>query len=403
MKKRHVFLSLLLWLCLIGLPAQNTRDGRAPFITDLRAEKRNNLIRLTWSDSMDARGPVFIFRSTRPFSGTIPPNIKPVALPYGSRTYIDDIDDIENLHYFIAASDTGGQRFDIIIPQTNTVSVNIGDMAVLEQTPQAIPDHLAGTGIYNLRARPDGESVIITFNSQTADKNAILYRSMHPINQPQDLLNAVIIQPGVSSPFVDYPIPGLNWYYAVVYEDEITGGSLGIYPGRNSTVTAVGTSGEAAAARGIRLTPLPSMTIHSAVPASDFLWSIPDKTPLSPGVQKTLDNMAIPGKEPPPQKKPRVFSIDLETPASGEESALIQIVQDSFLKRDWENARSDLIHYLGLPRSKEVEYRARFYLGQTWYFTGHYNEALMEFLSVRSLHPNEANIWITAVLTAMVE
>jgi TolA-binding protein len=107
-------------------------------------------------------------------------------------------------------------------------------------------------------------------------------------------------------------------------------------------------------------------------------------------------------KAPLPSKKPRVFAVDLKSPAGGEESALFQIVKEYFEKRDWENSRIALLHYLSLPRSAEVEARARFYLGQAWYFTGNYREALFEFLSVQNLHPVEANIWIDAILTAMV-
>jgi hypothetical protein len=36
------------------------------------------------------------------------------------------------------------------------------------------------------------------------------------------------------------------------------------------------------------------------------------------------------------------------------------------------------------------------------YFTEKYREALFEFMAVKPLHPVEANIWIEAVLTAMV-
>jgi hypothetical protein len=101
-------------------------------------------------------------------------------------------------------------------------------------------------------------------------------------------------------------------------------------------------------------------------------------------------------------KIPRVFVVDLESPESGEESALFQIVNEQFCLLDWEGARVSLRHYLSLPRSRDVEARARFYLGQTLYYTGKYREALLEFLFIRSIHPVEANNWIDAILAAMV-
>jgi TolA-binding protein len=96
-----------------------------------------------------------------------------------------------------------------------------------------------------------------------------------------------------------------------------------------------------------------------------------------------------------------VFVRDLETPAGGEDSALMRIVQSSFSKREWENARVDLLHFLSLPHSEDTEGRARFYLGQALYFTGSCREALIEFLSVQSRHPAEAKDWIEAALTEM--
>jgi TolA-binding protein len=49
-----------------------------------------------------------------------------------------------------------------------------------------------------------------------------------------------------------------------------------------------------------------------------------------------------------------------------------------------------------------MEARARFYLGQSHYFSGSYREALIEFISVQSLYPVEANEWIQEILSRLV-
>jgi TolA-binding protein len=133
-----------------------------------------------------------------------------------------------------------------------------------------------------------------------------------------------------------------------------------------------------------------------------FLTEIPGSVPLSAESQNILRNTQLPQKAPLILKSPRVFSVDLTAPTGGEESALFQIISDYFVNFEWESARISLQHYLSLPRSREIEIRARFYFGQTLYYTGSYREALMEFLYFRSLDPSEANRWIDAVLTAMV-
>jgi len=420
MKKKQLsfFCIHFLFVC-IALFSQ----GREAFsyVTQIRIEARNNLVRLTWVDSPDARGPVYIFRSTRPFSGSIPANIRPITVRYGVQYYIDDIDDIENIYYFIAASDTSGRRYDIIIPQTNSSNVNLSmtqtqiqpqtqaaasGISPTEERGQTMPSVQLAQRIYNLRAdsisSADGDGVVITFDIAGPEKNAVLYRSMQPLSRSVDLLNAVIIQSRVRSPFVDYPLPGFFWYYAVIYEDEISGGNIDIRPGSNATVTGINISGEQMAEQSMRPIPLPMLGLANVVGEGYFLPEAIEQIPLSPRAESMLRDARITAKAPHVLKTPRVFVTDLESPSSGEESTLFQIVNDYFCFLDWENARISLQYYLSLPRSKEVEARARFYLGQTFYYTVRYREALLEFLSIRSLHPAEANSWIEAILSAMV-
>jgi len=406
MKKRFfpVFFTLFLATA-AGIFAQS--KDHIPYVSQIKVESRNNLIRLTWVDSPDARGPVYIYRSTRPFSGTIPANIRPVVVRYGEQYYIDDSDDMKNIYYFIAASDTSGQRYDIILPKINSASLNpvqsaeeAAAIAEAEKSEAAEKKE----GIYNLKARQDGEKVIITFDKDGKDRNAILYRSMQAITRSQDLLNAVIVQSGINSPFVDFPVPvpGLTWYYAVIYEDEIASGNMGIKPGTNATVTPVTVTSEQPVERPLRPIPLPVLTLRNTVPESYFMTEIPEQVPLSAASENILRDTKMPSKAPLKLKRPRVFSVDLVAPTGGEESALFQIITEYFVTFKWEEARISLQHYLSMPRSKDIEARARFYLGQTLYYTGNYRESLMEFMSIRSLHIAEANKWIDAVLSAMV-
>ncbi|WP_461248176.1 tetratricopeptide repeat protein, partial [Treponema sp. R6D11] len=259
-------------------------------------------------------------------------------------------------------------------------------------------------GVYNLKARQDGERIIITFDKEDKDRNAILYRSMQPITRSHDLLNAVIVQSGIGSPFVDFPVPvpGLTWYYAVIYEDEIASGNMGIKPGTNATVTPVSVTSEQPVESNLRPIPLPVLTLRNTVPESYFMTEIPEQVTLSATSENILRGTRMPSKAPLKLKRPRVFSVDLVAPTGGEESALFQIITEYFVTFKWEEARISLQHYLSMPRSKDIEARARFYLGQTLYYTGKYRESLMEFMSIRSLHLAEANKWIDAVLSAMV-
>ena len=398
--------SLVIILLLLAVGTNLFAQGRnnTPYVSDIKIESRNNLIRLTWTDSPDARGPVYIYRAARPFSGSVPANIRPVIVRYGEQYYIDDSDDMQNLFYFIAASDISGRRYDVILPRINSASL-IPDSDTLPPIMLSSPELMQEEytdGIYNIRANQDGDKVIITFEMASPRKNAILYRSTHPVRQPQDLLNAVIVQSRVRSPFTDSPVPGLSWYYAIVYEDEISSGNIRIINGVNSTVSAVTIFSDQNQERSLRPIPLPMLTLHNAISESFFITEIPYQIPLSIESADMLRDARMPQKKPLDLKNPRVFSVDLVAPTGGEDSALFQIVMECFVKFDWESAGIRLQHYLSLPRSRDIEARARFYYAQSLYYTGSYRESLMEFLTFRSLYPDEANAWIEAVLTAMV-
>jgi hypothetical protein len=422
MHKRLIIAGLILigtaWGGLIAQSLSTGRERGMPFlssvVTGLKAEARNNMVRLTWADSEDARGPVYMFRSARPFIETVPPDLQPVEIAYGTQFYIDETEGSGTWYYFLAASDLLGQRHDIIVSETNSIKVAAsGATAPVARSDTAEP--LPGLGISGIETQVEGEAVIISFNddgdagdkTEPYHKNLILYRSLHPVKQPGDLLNAVIVQSGLSSPFVDYPIPGLSWYYVIISEDEISGGSVSIYPGHNATKEAIVIAGAetppAMATRAVRSMPLPAMSLYNAAPESDYFSAIPETVPLSEESNRALKTAQVqPQARPLPEKKPRVFVRDLEEPSGGEDSALMRIVQGPFVKQDWRTAHDELQRYLSLSRSAKTEARARFYLGQTCYFSGKYREALIEFLFAQPLHPTETHVWIEATLTALV-
>lgn len=408
MKNFLVFPAILLFLTVQqGVFAQNTPGAVGlPSITQLRAEVKNNLIRLTWVDSPEAKGPVYIFRAARPFSGGIPPNSRPVVVQYGMQYYVDDSEDMETLYYFIAASNTEGRRFDSIVSQRNSTTVNLTqiqseeDTSAVEIAAEEEPVVPVLTGVSGIRATLDidGEGVVITY-SVSGEKNVILYRSAQAVRQPQDLINAVIIQSQASSPFVDYPIPGVLWYYAAIPEDDVFGGNIRIRQGNNVTADAIAIP--AAAGREdwkSRPIPLPILAIHSM--SEDNSRVLPQPHPLGAQASRAAERF-LGSNAPLLKKEPFIFESDMRGPASGEESAMVQIVQNFFVRGEWNAARTRLQNYLSLPVSEDVQKRARFYLGQTLYFTDNYKEALFEFLSIQSYHP-EVDKWIDAVLSAMV-
>ncbi|MDR2785971.1 MAG: hypothetical protein LBB83_08660 [Treponema sp.] len=388
-----------------------------PFVTGIKAEPRNNLVRLSWVDSPDAAGSVYIYRASTPFgdanSYTL---IRPIEIPYGVQSYIDEAEDGGDWYYFVASSDTEGRRYDIMLPYNNMISVNLEypeeEVVFVEPEPENVPAPAPArrrqvwNGITNLRATVRGDGVEITYNTGDSSKIPVLYRSVTPITANRSILDAVIVQSGIGSPYMDYPVPGIAYYYALITEDELFSGNMEIQPGINATRDPVEIpSGYRVGLRSspeLRSIPLPLISVSGV---SSTGAENPAPTPLSSRAERAVSSVKPSANfSKIPFKAPRAFKDDLETPAGGgEEYILKNIIQGPFLRRDWEEARGSLTEFLSLPRSSSAENRARFYLGQAYYYSGSYREALFEFLLIRDVFPAESGEWVQASLSAMVK
>jgi TolA-binding protein len=67
-------------------------------------------------------------------------------------------------------------------------------------------------------------------------------------------------------------------------------------------------------------------------------------------------------------------------------------------KKNWEESARQIARYLSLSRTAKSEARARYYLGQAYYFSGRYPDALFEFLLAQSQYYAESQEWINAIL-----
>jgi hypothetical protein len=384
--------------------SQNGSSIFAPFVSKLWGEVKNNLIRLTWVDSSDIQGPVYIYASQTPFDNAHPFYlVHPIEVPYGVQSYIDEVERAGLWHYFIVASDGRGQRYEIFMPFGNAITVTVGE--IQDESPRPAPGPGTNSKIVGLEAAVRGDGILISFRLSAPVRSPVLYRSVSPITKTRDLLNAVLIEDGISSPFMDYPVPAIPYYYAVIAEDELVSGNVGIYPGYNATVNAVEVSSESRVglgdSPGIRSIPLPLISVNAVSPGSGY-GDVPPPTPLSPEAARAVNSLRMPGRSARfPEKAPKVFDQDLEPLSGGAEYPLRSIVQGAFRNRNWSVCQDELLQYLSLSHSAAAENRARFYLAQAYYFSGSYREALFEFLTVQSYYSEEAVEWIQATLAML--
>lgn len=390
--KAKGFAAVLLLAAL--LPVFSEEGTFFPFVSNLDVELKNGFIRINWEDSADARGPVFIYRFDEPIhAASVLP--RPFRVPYGSRQYIDEVEKPGTYYYLAAASDEAGNRYTAAIPYSTVISVTVGseDVAGYALRPEEpVPD----TEIRGISASVEYDRIVVDFRG--GGKKSVLYRNTRPIRRQDDLLRSVIVGRGSSPPLADdYPAPGIPYYYALVPEEELALPVVPISTGNNATVEPVevpltGLRGRQRDNR-IRTIPLPAL---NSGPAGR-------KPPvLSEEASRAAASIAKTPAGQMPFREPAVFLEDLETPSAGENAGLGLIVQGPFSGMDWETAAGELRRFLAIPRSALTESRARFYLGQAYYFGGRPRDALFEFLAAQTRYPNESTPWIDAALARMV-
>jgi hypothetical protein len=141
----------------------------------------------------------------------------------------------------------------------------------------------------------------------------------------------------------------------------------------------------------VRTMPLPRMESRGT-----FIPSSPES--LRPDALNAITLLVIPAVKTEKDPEPFIFPEDLAEFNSGEEYQIGRIVQDSFSGGNWEKAGEEFRRFLAFPRSPAGQYRARFYLGQVYYFSGNTREALFEFLAAGEQFPRECDPWVQAVL-----
>jgi hypothetical protein len=390
-------------LCIIilfaGWPlfAQETQTAGGPVsgrltVSDIRLEMRSSLIKVLWKDSTLNTGPVYVYRSSAPLAGVEPDYLpQPVEVPYGAESYITEADDSGAVYFFIVSSDSTGKRCFDFITNLNAVSVQISPDS--KSFGQGYPVGLSSAEI-TLWAEVNKDAVRLNFDGDDKSKTTIIYRSTKPFRRIQDILSAVTVQSGATQPVVDHPLPGIPYYYVVVYEEELAQGAANIVPGKNATtegVTATGGSQEITG-ESLRKLPLPVLSLPELTPWSNAGLGRPKA--LSAAASAALKKVS-PSLERPPYRKQEPFIFPEESENMRNSDPSLSLIALSYIKaNDWEQAMEELNYFLALSNKPEAEARAHFYLGEAYYFLDRPRDALLEFLLARDLYPTESAAWV---------
>ena len=397
----------------------------APFPSRLRVSVEGTGITLTWLDSPDLGGPYAVYRSAAAIGADqIDTATRVATVAHGVQSYTDRPPDSKPYYYLVLALAGDGSPYRIAIPLRNATTVALSVSAAgpgtpPEPSPAAEPAGSAGEAapqVDGLTARAQGDAIVLSYHAAAPGMRLVVYRGAAPIEESSDLLDAALISAFADKDgtFADYPVPGIDYWYAILSEDDLKAGRVDLRLGHNATAAAVRIAARSsngsitALPPGSRTTPLPSLLMDRA-PAEDAAplpkgSSPPPEHPLSPETEKAVASLLADAPLLLPKMPPlALLAEERAAPAGGEDYALSLIVNGKLVAGDWSGGVDELKKYLSLNRSAAVAERARFYLGEALTHTGAYRDAVFEFLSAQSAYSVETKPWIDYVLYRLRE
>jgi hypothetical protein len=324
---------------------------------------------------------------------------------------VDTPPDGKSYFYTVLAQAEDGSPYQVFIQARNTTALGISAVQG-EKNQTTVVTTAALPFVSAIAAKPRGDAIVISYKSSPKSR-LVLYRGAVPIVRAADLLDATLVAAFTDKDgnFADYPVPGVEYYYALLGEEDLKAGRIDIGPGVNSLAQSVQvwasavSSGFAETPPASRTPPLPFFLLEDENRGNTIQFQdqgLPPLRSVSPDTAKAIT--AILAGAPRivlSMPAPGILPEELAAPAGGEDYALSLIVSDRIASKDWTGATDQLRKYLSLNRSPKAAARARYYLGEALAFTGSERDAFFEFLSARDFYPLETKPWIDYVLSTL--
>ncbi|HNY20973.1 MAG TPA: hypothetical protein PKO22_02375 [Treponemataceae bacterium] len=366
-----------------------------PVVSALSSTIIDNVVSLAWSPAEDIDGENIILRLDRPITASTSSLAeRRGVVPVNVTKYSDVIDAGKEYYYAIMSRDSTGAEQNFFIPASNSLLV-----PVIWGTGER---RVGNSEISGFGAIRKDDSVILTWTASIKGKNLIIYRATAPFSGINSLPQAVVISASseISVPFIDYPVPGVAYYYAIIDEDELRTASVKFTGGVNTNVSPVEVPYSYAKVKRSKLTalrpmPLPYLNPSRKVERVKVTFSRPTEDAIAALTRRETSVVSA-------TRVPYVFRSDLESTSGGEEYTLRQIVETNFRSSSWKAAITELTGFLSVRRSSETAARAHFYLGEAYYFSGNYRQGVLEFLLSQDRYYNQSREWIQYVLKDMV-
>ncbi|MFW5827880.1 MAG: hypothetical protein ACOCU4_07300 [Alkalispirochaeta sp.] len=410
---------ILVGLAVLGIPAgaqelsreDTNQDVFAPFVSRLRVAVRDPQIRLTWRDSTDlSDGTYRVYRHSREITSETIDDAELIAeIQPGVETYLDTPDQEGSYYYAVLAAEPDGRTYPILVPFRNKT------LRPVEVTRMATEEELAAE-IAGIRAQAQDSSIVVVFDPSRNERTLAVYRSTEPFESLNSVSDATLLDEidSTNRRFIDYPVPGVDYYYGVFDRVLIERDSVEITTGGNVLAEPVRIALESRPATQIsippatkRRAPLPILRITSGIQSGAVL-STPDVPrpgtvrPLAPSTESAIAELL--SRTPPAEEfvpEPRILPLERSGEGTGVAQTLSRVITGEFSDQDYERAAELLQTILQISMSAEQERRIRFYLGQALYFEDQTERAFMQFLMASESEElyTETRPWIDGILT----
>lgn len=242
-------------------------------------------------------------------------------------------------------------------------------------------------------------AVVLTWHASLPNSNIFIYRSTKNFSSFMSLADAVPIAniTDTGMPFIDYPIAGIKYYYAIAEENQLANGNIKFVEGKNTVNEPIEilsrndevTNGKSNYAT--RYIPLPFLNPLKILPKKMQFFSSQTENAISTLTAEKRDYREFIVASN--RKDPFIFADDRHTPDGGETMELQHILNSSFKNKNWVQCEKDLTNFLAIKRTGRVSARARFYLGEAQFFQNKYEKALLKFLTVKDMYPTQSTEW----------
>ncbi len=376
-----------------------------PFVSRLKATAVDNQIKVTWKDPLDVRGENLVYRSTEEITQKNVASAQLLArVPMGVGYFVDTPPEGRQYFYAVLVEDEAKKGHTLFIPFRNRTEtpVAVATTATEEQLASII------TGI-KAEVTAGGVAIRLSYLSSNLSRDLLAFWGTSPLFTAEDLLRGALkksIDPGMTE-YRIAAVPGVDYFFAVLDAGLFKVGKTPLERGENTTLRPVripltpGTA-EGSAVMGKRASPLPVLKLTKTIEngrdlPSEEPFLLPRKrtlqTATSDAVGRILSGIRLP---PGPEMLPEILESD-STPAVGGESASLQyIVRGQFSEKNYPEAERLVKDFLSLRRRAEVAAKARFYLGEIYYFQNKPREAALEFLLAEDEFYHETRPWLDA-------